>query len=382
MTESELIAREKLYEALSNSPSLQTNPQLAISIGVNRTIILQQIMYWLKKNEERGINNFNGCYWCYNSVSEWKANDFPFFSESTIDRCIDDLTKAGILIASKTRENGKVVKWLTVDYKAILKYQNGERQIEKHSRDLSGKKSKNESKIVNLTNKKEHEEVSFTKQIRQSDEIEIVKLTNINSSIRPSKNSQIDESDLVNQTKTDIFYNIYNNTSTENTTKNTNRDYGTEITKKEEEKEEVDANASMSSGQEETVPYIILPDTEESKPHPADDKFHRNKIERMIDSCEVRARRELNIGSRTANTLRDCMNYFCKTYEKRTGCIHGYICGEAFLKIVDFMFYEFQKGRKDFYSNAKDEIDKFFDEHGLDCKNCQMTLFVNERRTA
>ena len=360
MTESELMAREELYDILSNSPSLQTNPQLAVSIGVNRTIILQQIMYWLRKNEEKGINNFNGHYWCYNSVNEWKVSDFPFFSESTIDRCIDDLTKAGILIASKTRENGKVVKWLTVDYKVILKYQTGEQKIEKHSRDLSGKKNRNESKVVDLTN---------------TENIEKVKLTNPNSSIRPNENSHTDETDLVNQTKTDIYY-IYNNISAENTTKNTNKDYGTEITKTEEEKkieEKAGTNVPTQKKAAEVAPYIILPDTEESKPCESNQK-RKYELYDMFDNCRIKAMRKFNLCDSDAKYVSKIIEHFCTKYHEKTKMFHGVVKGECLDKIIEFTIGELM-GKVD----VIEDMDRFLEEMQNESGRCQITDFVNRR---
>jgi len=74
-------------------------PQLAVKIGLNEAIILQQLHYWLKdKGHEK-----DGDKWIYNTYEEWQTQ-FPFWSISTIRRAIDSLEKQN-LIETTTRFN-------------------------------------------------------------------------------------------------------------------------------------------------------------------------------------------------------------------------------------------------------------------------------------
>ena len=82
---------------LFNENPLVILPELATKVGLNESIVLQQINYWLNENE-KARRNFKDChYWCYNSYKEWQTN-FPFWSESTIKRTISKLENCGLII--------------------------------------------------------------------------------------------------------------------------------------------------------------------------------------------------------------------------------------------------------------------------------------------
>lgn len=89
-------------------------PKLACAIGVNESIVLQQINYWLDIHEKAGNNYVDGHYWVYNTIQQWKEQ-FPFFSESTIRRSIKNLEDSGVLV-SKKLTSGSNVKWYRIDY--------------------------------------------------------------------------------------------------------------------------------------------------------------------------------------------------------------------------------------------------------------------------
>ncbi len=65
---------------------IQVLPRLAILIGLNEAIMLQQLHYWLNKSE-LVIDEMR---WVYNSVEDWHAQ-FPWWSPSTIARTIKSL---------------------------------------------------------------------------------------------------------------------------------------------------------------------------------------------------------------------------------------------------------------------------------------------------
>lgn len=81
---------------LINEPPLQVLPSLAVKIGLNEAIVLQQVHYWL----ERSKTSINGHLWVYNSVSEWRTQ-FPFWSDDTIGRALKSLRARGVVIAEQ-----------------------------------------------------------------------------------------------------------------------------------------------------------------------------------------------------------------------------------------------------------------------------------------
>jgi hypothetical protein len=81
---------------IDESP-LQVLPSLAVKIGLNEAIILQQLHYWLNNKSNPGIVE-DGYKWVYNSYLDWKGN-FPFWSTHTIQRTILGMEKQGLVVS-------------------------------------------------------------------------------------------------------------------------------------------------------------------------------------------------------------------------------------------------------------------------------------------
>ena len=79
--------------------------KLAAVFGLTETIILQEIHYWIQKNEKEGRNYHDGYFWTYNSYAKWQRDFFPFWSESTIKRTVRDLEKQGLLVSGSYDHN-------------------------------------------------------------------------------------------------------------------------------------------------------------------------------------------------------------------------------------------------------------------------------------
>ena len=101
---------------LINESPLQVLPSLAMAIGLNEAIILQQIHYWVSggKSHER-----DGHLWIYNSLPQWGEN-FPWWSESTIKRALHNLREKGLLIVANFNKAGfDKTLWYRIDYEAL-----------------------------------------------------------------------------------------------------------------------------------------------------------------------------------------------------------------------------------------------------------------------
>lgn len=87
-------------------------PQLAVKVGLNEAIVLQQFHYWLEKS----TNVHDGFKWIYNTYAQWQEQ-FPFWSERTLRRTITKLEKDSILIAGNYNKL-KIdnTKWYRIDY--------------------------------------------------------------------------------------------------------------------------------------------------------------------------------------------------------------------------------------------------------------------------
>jgi hypothetical protein len=98
---------------LINEPPLQVLPSLAVAVGLNEAIILQQMHFWLL----RSTHVVDGIPWVYNTYEEWREQ-FPFWSAITIQRAILALEGVGV-VESTTRFNRNPIdksKWYTINH--------------------------------------------------------------------------------------------------------------------------------------------------------------------------------------------------------------------------------------------------------------------------
>lgn len=70
-------------------------PKLAVAIGLNEAIFVQQL-YWFAKNPANG-KMIDGDRWIFNTYEEW-GKIFPFWSEVTIRRIVKNLEGRGTLL--------------------------------------------------------------------------------------------------------------------------------------------------------------------------------------------------------------------------------------------------------------------------------------------
>lgn len=101
---------------LISEPPLQVLPTLAVKIGLNGALFLQQLHYWILRSNNVKENTV----WVYKSLDEWIEDDFPFMSRSTLKRTISDLKKADLII-TKTFNKMKIDKtnWYTINYQKL-----------------------------------------------------------------------------------------------------------------------------------------------------------------------------------------------------------------------------------------------------------------------
>ena len=102
---------------LINESPLQVLPSLALKIGLNEAIVLQQIHYWLSPKFQTPEKHFNGRYWTHNTIAQWMAQ-FPFWAEKTVRRTINTLKERG-LILTHTKKGFQKVIFYTIDYEVL-----------------------------------------------------------------------------------------------------------------------------------------------------------------------------------------------------------------------------------------------------------------------
>ncbi len=75
----------------------QFDAEIAALYGVNCAVILQNIYFWIKKNEANRENFYDGYYWTYNSTKALKEL-FPYLSQRQIETALAKLKEEGIII--------------------------------------------------------------------------------------------------------------------------------------------------------------------------------------------------------------------------------------------------------------------------------------------
>ncbi|MCG0832904.1 phage replication initiation protein [Lactiplantibacillus plantarum] len=100
---------------LISEPPLQVLPSLAVKVGLNEAIVLQQFHYWLNRSN----NERDGYKWIYNSYTSWHKQ-FPFWSIKTLKRAITSLEKDEFLISGNYNKAGfDKTKWYRINYEKL-----------------------------------------------------------------------------------------------------------------------------------------------------------------------------------------------------------------------------------------------------------------------
>ncbi|MCH1626755.1 DnaD domain-containing protein [Ferdinandcohnia quinoae] len=98
-----------------NSRPLMVIPELAVKIGLNESIVLQQLHYWLQRSKNVRLDR-KWVYFTYDKLVE----QFPFFSKSTIRRTIARLEDLGLLLSDCfNKMKMDHTKWYSINYETL-----------------------------------------------------------------------------------------------------------------------------------------------------------------------------------------------------------------------------------------------------------------------
>lgn len=104
-------------QLLFNEEPLVVNRLAARVIGLNESIVIQQVHYWLEINRKAKINFHDGKTWSYNTYEKWQVENFDFWSVRTVRRIFTNLFDKGILIKGNYNLHKYDRKlWVTIDY--------------------------------------------------------------------------------------------------------------------------------------------------------------------------------------------------------------------------------------------------------------------------
>lgn len=97
-------------------------PELAVKIGLNESMVLQQLHYWLKRSNNIQRDR-KWVYFTYDKLVE----QFPFFSKSTVRRAITKLKSLGLLLTDCfNKMKMDQTKWYSINYEAVNELNMGE----------------------------------------------------------------------------------------------------------------------------------------------------------------------------------------------------------------------------------------------------------------
>jgi len=100
---------------LTNDNPLIISPVLAVIVGLNESIVLQQVHYWVSKNGKMR----DGHLWTYNTIRDWHKQ-FPFWCRNTVQNTFNNLRDQGLLITGRyNKMNIDKTLWYRIDYKAL-----------------------------------------------------------------------------------------------------------------------------------------------------------------------------------------------------------------------------------------------------------------------
>ena len=177
---------------LFNQVPLLVNVDLACILGVNESIVLQQVHYWVEKNKKDRRNSRDGFTWTYNTYKEWKEQ-FPFWSDSTIKRIFSKLEKMGVLVSAKyNKKSFDRTKWYRIDYEILnelLSSRCSQNDTISNSGDLSDELAITQEEKLSEDNNS-YEARNF--RAGQNDPINNINLTKLTVSNCPDDQGQID----------------------------------------------------------------------------------------------------------------------------------------------------------------------------------------------
>ena len=97
-------------QLLISDKSLILLPKLAVKIGLNEAVFLQQLHFWLVRSK----NSIDGKIWVYKTFEEWRK-EMPFLSVRTLKRVVSNLKKKKLIMTKQ-----KVHKqWYTINYETL-----------------------------------------------------------------------------------------------------------------------------------------------------------------------------------------------------------------------------------------------------------------------
>ena len=127
------------------------DPNIAKKYGVDEAVMLENIYFWVQKNEANNKHFYDVNYWTYNSIQAF-VKQFPFWTNRQIDRILKNLEKNGAIITGNYNKSPyDRTKWYAVTETAKSIYLYGEMGTTKNGNDISPNSEINSTELLNET---------------------------------------------------------------------------------------------------------------------------------------------------------------------------------------------------------------------------------------
>lgn len=90
---------------------------VAVEVGVNAAVLLEQFNWWISKNQANGKHFHDGRYWTYNSTKAF-AEMYPYMSQKAVKNALRKLEDGGYIVVGDYNENRmKRPNWYSITEK-------------------------------------------------------------------------------------------------------------------------------------------------------------------------------------------------------------------------------------------------------------------------
>ena len=115
---------------LTSDPTVKIVPDdLAILIGVDQTMMLCQIDFWVQ-NHQDDEHCKEGRYWIYETYDDW-VEQFPYWGKTKIREIIRKLKEKNLIITGNyNKMSGDNTKWYTVNYDLLDKIMSEKKRLD------------------------------------------------------------------------------------------------------------------------------------------------------------------------------------------------------------------------------------------------------------
>ncbi len=143
---------------LLNEQPLFVLPSLAEAIGLNESIFLQQLHYWLQTSK----HFFDGKPWIYNTYEDFQKQ-FPWCGIKTVQRTFDKLRELGLIIVGNfNKKRNDKTNWYTIDYEKLNQLEESLSSQNDQSICPDGSSQNDQMDLVKMTNQIGQNDQSIT----------------------------------------------------------------------------------------------------------------------------------------------------------------------------------------------------------------------------